>query len=105
VLDIGAWDGWFSFEMERRGAEVLAIDNWDNPRFHQARAMLNSRVDYRQMDIYEAHAGARGYFDIVLFMVCCTLEAPIAGTGARMRAGDGDGGGGFVYLAGRASTG
>jgi tRNA (mo5U34)-methyltransferase len=20
VLDIGAWDGWFSFEMERRGA-------------------------------------------------------------------------------------
>src|SRR5580704_12125768 len=27
VLDIGAWDGWFSFEMERRGAEVLAVDN------------------------------------------------------------------------------
>ena len=26
VLDIGAWDGWFSFEMERRGAEVVAID-------------------------------------------------------------------------------
>ena len=26
VLDIGAWDGWFAFEMERRGAEVLAID-------------------------------------------------------------------------------
>ena len=24
VLDIGAWDGWFSFEMERRGAQVLA---------------------------------------------------------------------------------
>src|SRR5579885_1949886 len=35
VLDIGAWDGWYSFEMERRGAEVLAIDNWDNPRFRQ----------------------------------------------------------------------
>ena len=25
VLDIGAWDGWFAFEMERRGAEVLEL--------------------------------------------------------------------------------
>src|ERR1035437_2900738 len=24
VLDIGDWDGWFSFEMERRGATVVA---------------------------------------------------------------------------------
>ena len=27
VLDIGAWDGWFSFEMERRGAQVVALDS------------------------------------------------------------------------------
>ncbi len=27
VLDIGAWDGYFSFEMERRGARVVALDN------------------------------------------------------------------------------
>jgi len=33
VLDIGAWDGWFSFEMERRGAAVIAVDCWDNERF------------------------------------------------------------------------
>lgn len=26
VLDIGAWDGWFSFECERRGADVTAVD-------------------------------------------------------------------------------
>ena len=26
VLDIGAWDGWFSFEAERRGAQVVALD-------------------------------------------------------------------------------
>ena len=26
VLDIGAWDGWFSFECERRGAQVVAMD-------------------------------------------------------------------------------
>src|SRR6266436_2822961 len=33
VLDIGAWDGYFSFEFERRGAKrVLAIDSysWDH---------------------------------------------------------------------------
>jgi 2-polyprenyl-3-methyl-5-hydroxy-6-metoxy-1,4-benzoquinol methylase len=40
VLDIGAWDGWYSFEMERRGAEVMAIDCWDNPRFHEVHEIL-----------------------------------------------------------------
>jgi tRNA (mo5U34)-methyltransferase len=53
VLDIGTWDGWYSFEMERRGAQVLAIDCWDNPHFHQIRAALKSRVEYRQMDVYD----------------------------------------------------
>ena len=78
VLDIGAWDGWFSFEMERRGAEVLAIDNWDNPRFHEARAMLNSRVEYRQIDMYELTPDRVGYFDIVLFMgVLYHLKHPL----------------------------
>src|ERR1700741_413281 len=42
VLDIGAWDGWFSFEMERRGAEVMAIDRFDNPRFREIRERLRS---------------------------------------------------------------
>src|SRR5271165_6799306 len=44
VLDIGTWDGWFAFEMERRGAEVIAIDNWDNPLFREMHARLKSRV-------------------------------------------------------------
>ena len=30
VLDGAAWDDWFSFEMERRGTEVTAVDCWDN---------------------------------------------------------------------------
>ena len=78
VLDIGAWDGWFSFEMERRGAQVLAIDNWDNPRFHQARTLMNSQVEYRQMDIYELTPERVGYFDIVLFMgVLYHLKHPL----------------------------
>ena len=78
VLDIGAWDGWFSFEMERRGAEVMAIDCWDNPRFHQIHAMLRSRVDYRQLDMYELTPQLIGQFDIVLFLgVLYHLKHPL----------------------------
>jgi tRNA (mo5U34)-methyltransferase len=35
VLDIGAWDGYFSFTAERRGAKVTAIDTtaWQNKDF------------------------------------------------------------------------
>jgi tRNA (mo5U34)-methyltransferase len=68
VLDIGAWDGWFSFEMERRGAEVVAIDRWENPRFYEIRRLLNSKVDYRELDVYDLHPDRIGTFDIVLFM-------------------------------------
>ncbi len=68
VLDVGAWDGWFSFEMERRGAEVVAIDRWENPRFYEMRRMLGSKVDYREMDVYDLHPSRVGTFDIVLFM-------------------------------------
>ncbi len=78
VLDIGAWDGWYSFEMERRGAEVLAIDNWDNPRFRQVHALLDSRVEYRQMDMYDLTPDRIGRFDLVLFMgVLYHLKHPL----------------------------
>src|SRR5271167_5075804 len=78
VLDIGAWDGWFSFELERRGAEVMAIDTWDNPRFHEMHRLLNSRVDYRQMDVYDLAPERVGRFDIVLFMgVLYHLKHPL----------------------------
>ncbi len=26
VLDVGTWDGFWAFEMERRGADVVALD-------------------------------------------------------------------------------
>jgi len=68
VLDIGTWDGWFSFEMERRGAEVVAIDRFDNPRFHEIRERLGSRVEYRRLDVYDVSPRTVGRFDIVLFM-------------------------------------
>ncbi len=67
VLDIGAWDGWFSFEMERRGARVLAIDNARRTRFLKARELLGSKVDYQIADICRVTARDLGRFDIVLF--------------------------------------
>src|ERR1700674_4896272 len=43
VLDIGAWDGWFSFEMERRGAEVVAVDRTEQTRFWKPSACWGPR--------------------------------------------------------------
>jgi tRNA (mo5U34)-methyltransferase len=78
VLDIGAWDGWFTFELERRGAEVVAIDRWDNPRFREMHAALGSRAEYRQMNVYELSPAALGRFDVVLFLgVLYHLKHPL----------------------------
>src|ERR1035437_3795427 len=67
VLDIGAWDGWFSFEMERRGATVVAVDATSRTRFLEAKAMLNSKVEHVVADISYLTPRDIGYFDIVLF--------------------------------------
>ncbi len=78
VLDIGAWDGWFTFELERRGADVVAIDCWDNPKFRQMHSTLRSRADYRVMDVYDLTPGNVGRFDIVIFMgVLYHLKHPL----------------------------
>jgi tRNA (mo5U34)-methyltransferase len=78
VLDIGAWDGWFTFEMERRGAEVVAIDRWDNPRFREMHAALGSRAEYRRMNVYELNPAKVGQFDVVLFLgVLYHLKHPL----------------------------
>jgi tRNA (mo5U34)-methyltransferase len=80
VLDIGAWDGFFTFEMERRGAEVMAIDCWDNPRFREMHAAYGSKVDYRIIDLFELTPAKIGRFDIVLFMgVLYHLKHPLLG--------------------------
>jgi tRNA (mo5U34)-methyltransferase len=77
VLDVGAWDGYYSFEMERRGAEVLATDHysWSGGGWgtkdgfdlvHEARG---SRVQSLRIDPTELTAEkVGGPFDIVLFL-------------------------------------
>lgn len=69
VLDIGAWDGFFSFEAERRGAsDVLAIDvvPLEKTGFALAKKFLNSKARYRQMSVYDL-SPELGKFDVVLF--------------------------------------
>src|SRR2546426_4157341 len=78
VLDIGAWDGWFSFEMERRGAHVVAIDSAEHTRFLVARDLLQSKVEYYTADICRVRPQDFGRFDIVLFFgVLYHLKHPL----------------------------
>jgi tRNA (mo5U34)-methyltransferase len=77
VLDVGAWDGFFSFEAERRGAErVLATDffcwgggGWGTKKgFELARRALNSKVDDCEIDVLDLSPEKVGTFDLVLFL-------------------------------------
>jgi tRNA (mo5U34)-methyltransferase len=68
VLDTGAWDGWFSFEAERRGAHVTAMDCVEIPHFLEIHRKLSSQVEYRILDFYELPEAHLGTFDYVLFL-------------------------------------
>src|ERR1017187_559858 len=68
VLDIGSWDGWFSFEAERRGAGVTAVDCFEAPHFVELHRKLSSKVDHRILEIYELPAAGLGKFDIVFLL-------------------------------------
>src|SRR4029077_2193192 len=74
--DIGAWDGFFSFEAERRGARrVLATDSfvwngqtWGSKQgFLLARKVFNSAVEDMHIDILEMSPEKVGTFDVVFF--------------------------------------
>jgi tRNA (mo5U34)-methyltransferase len=86
VLDVGTWDGFWAFEMERRGAaEVVALDLDDErlldypprrrpptfpeaPRgagFAVAREALGSAVHRIVTSIYDADPAELGTFDVV----------------------------------------
>ncbi len=68
LLDIGAWDGWFSFEAARHGADVTAVDCVELATFLDVRERLKSKVDYRIMDFYELPGAGLGKFDIIFFL-------------------------------------
>lgn len=77
VLDMCAWDGFYSFEAERRGANrILAVDYfcWSGPGwgtkagFNLARAVLGSKIEDREIDVLDVSPNDIGIFDMVLFL-------------------------------------
>jgi tRNA (mo5U34)-methyltransferase len=69
VLDIGARDGFFSFECERRGAEVVAIDSAAaETGFEIAKDLVGSQVELLQRNVYDLSPDDLGTFDLVLFL-------------------------------------
>lgn len=87
VLDVGTWDGFWAFEMERRGAaEVVALDldderelDWPPRRrpatfpegrrgdgFRLAHEVYGSKVQRVVCNIYDADPAFLGTFDLVI---------------------------------------
>jgi tRNA (mo5U34)-methyltransferase len=111
-LDVGTWDGYWAFEMERRGADsVLAIDiddpeRWDWPASRQrervaggrnivdrfkgdarpfdvAKRALGSSVERVDMSVYDVSSERIGEFDLVFIgSLLLHLRDPV---GALMR--------------------
>jgi tRNA (mo5U34)-methyltransferase len=88
-LDVGTFDGFWAFELERRGGEVTAIDildpeGWDWPHgsdpevvatigarkargrgFEIARTALGARVERLECSVYDLDPAVHGQFDFV----------------------------------------
>jgi len=102
-LDIGTMDGFWAFEMERRGAaEVVATDvpttreqdhPFDRPskqgalhphdyrgeQFRLAAELRHSRAEYRQVSVYDLPTADLGLFDLVFVgYVTELLKNPLA---------------------------
>jgi len=81
LLDIGCSDGYFSFEAEKRGASVVAMDfvPEDYTGFSVARRILGSAAEYRMDNVYNLSPDKYGQFDVVFFLgVIYHLRKPLA---------------------------
>ena len=68
VLDIGAADGYMSFECERRGAlRVVALDMLVRPTLNLLHEYLDSKVEIFAGSVYTLDPNQLGTFDIVIF--------------------------------------
>jgi tRNA (mo5U34)-methyltransferase len=89
VVDIGAWNGFYSFEAKRRGAQrVLSTDHfcWNHQHFRGretfelARSVLGLDIEARDIDVPHLSPEKVGTFDVVLFLgVFYHLFDPIDG--------------------------
>ena len=69
ALDIGSWDGPYAFELEDRGADVVAFDIHDpnETGFNAAKKIRGSKVEYVRGSVYELADHVSGPFDLVMF--------------------------------------
>lgn len=87
-LDVGTMDGFWAFEMERRGAgEVVAVDLSDQPRaqFVEAHGELGSKVEYRRSAIHDLSPDTIGTFDLVVVGYVLQMVADPLGALAAVR--------------------
>jgi tRNA (mo5U34)-methyltransferase len=102
ALDVGTGDGFFAFELERRGAEVVAIDvpnlgaadwtpqararlgdgalktGWPD-HFRLAHELLRSRAEWRPRSVYDLDPSVDGVFDVVFCgSLLLHLQNPLA---------------------------
>lgn len=116
-LDIGTWDGFYAYEMERRGAaEVVAIDLADltsldyppevafdaafdpghadvqqrSAGFRLLHDLLDSKVEWRGCSVYDVADAGLGTFDfVVLGSLLVHLRDPVRALDAIRRVTDG----------------
>ena len=89
VLDVGAWDGFFSYEAEKRGAaSVLATDHfcWSGPGwgtkagFDYIGKKTRSKVKSQDVDVFALDPAKLGTYDMSLFLgVLYHLPDPFGG--------------------------
>lgn len=88
VLDVGAWDGFYSFKAEQEGAKVLATDHfsWNGSGeppfgskdgFDFAKLVFGSNIEEFDIDVPDISVEKVGEHDIVFFLnVLYHLESP-----------------------------
>lgn len=81
VLDIGAWDGYYSFECEKRGAKVTAIDNNQHLKghkgFHTVKKILDSKVKFYEMDLFDLPKLNEKFDTVLFFGILYHLKYPL----------------------------
>ena len=86
LIDVGAWNGAFSFEAARRGARVLATDHFvwrhegwrGREGFDLANEALGLNVQARELDVHDITIENVGQYDVVLFLgVLYHLRSPL----------------------------
>ena len=111
ALDVGTWDGFWAFEMERRGAEVVTVDipdpaQWDWPPrmylgeadaqrreqiastnlgegYRLAHELIGSSVVQERVSVYDLDPEQLGTYDIVVVgSILLHLRDPVAALAA-----------------------